>query len=289
MRLKVRHATTYTYDPPAERCALRLRLFPPSFDSQRINTWTVSVNGQALQPLLTTATADREAIWTCQGGGEEIAIIAEGEVETRDTAGVVRGLRESVRPAVFLRATPLTEADKKVEALAAGVSGETPLDRLHSLFNAVADAIEYKPGTTASHTTAAQALKAGQGVCQDHAHVFLAAARSMRVPARYVVGYMLALALPANGEKVTETHAWAEAFVPDIGWVGFDPANRLCPTDRYIRLGCGLDAADAAPIRGNIMGGPKERLSASVDISETQVQTQNQGGPDSSAQGQTQQ
>lgn len=279
MRLKVRHATTYAYDPPAERCALRLRLFPPSFDSQRVSAWTVSVNGQPVPALLTTATADREAIWTCHGAGEEVAIVAEGEIETQDTAGVVRGLRESVRPAVYLRTTPLTEADKKIDALAAGVTGEQPLDRLHSLFNAVADAIEYKPGTTASHTTAAQALKAGQGVCQDHAHVFLAAARSLRVPARYVVGYLL-----ASGEKVTETHAWAEAFVPEIGWVGFDPANRLCPTDRYVRLGCGLDAADAAPIRGSVHGGPRERLSASVDISEVQVQTQNQG-----AQGQTQQ
>jgi len=277
MRLTVRHATTYTYDPPAERCALRVRLFPPSFDSQRVKSWAVSVNGQPLHALLTTATADKEAIWTCHGAGEEIAIVAEGEIETADSAGVVRGLRESVRPSVYLRATPLTEADKKIEALAAAATGEKPLDRMHSLFNAVADAVEYKTGSTASHTTAAQALKAGQGVCQDHAHILISAARSLGMPARYVVGYLLALE-----EKLTETHAWAEAYVPDIGWVGFDSANRLCPTDRYIRLGCGLDAADAAPIRGNVMGGPKERLSASVDISQMQVQNQ-------SSQGQTQQ
>ncbi|OYX46320.1 MAG: hypothetical protein B7Y90_16240 [Alphaproteobacteria bacterium 32-64-14] len=273
MRLTVRHATIYTYDPPAERCALRVRLFPPSFDSQRVKSWAVSVNGEPVQALLTTATADREAIWSCHGGGEEIAIVAEGEVETADSAGVVRGLRETVRPAVYLRTTPLTEADKKIEALAAGATGEAPLERMHSLFNAVADAVAYKPGATASHTTAAQALKAGHGVCQDHAHVFISAARSLRVPARYVVGYLL-----AAEEKLTETHAWAEAFVQDIGWVGFDPANRLCPTDRYVRLGCGLDAADAAPIRGNVVGAPKERLSASVDISEMQVQSQNQSG-----------
>lgn len=273
MRLNVRHATTYTYDPPAERCTLRVRLFPPSFESQRVKSWAVSVNGEPVQALLTTATADREAIWSCHGGGEEIAIVAEGEIETADSAGVVRGLRETVRPAVYLRTTPLTEADKKIEALAAATTGESPLDRMHAVFNAVASAIDYKAGSTASHTTAAQALKAGQGVCQDHAHVFISAARSLRVPARYVVGYLL-----AAEEKLTETHAWAEAYVPDIGWVGFDPANRLCPTDRYVRLGCGLDAADAAPIRGNVVGGPKERLSASVDISEMQVQTQNQSG-----------
>lgn len=281
MRLTVRHATTYTYDPPADRCALRLRLYPPSFDSQKVKDWKVSVNGKGVPSLLNTATADREAIWTCSATGPEITIIAEGEVETTDTAGVVRGLRETVRPQVFLRPSPLTEPDARIQELAAGIAATTPLDRMHALFNTVADRIEYKSATTSSNTTAAQALKAGKGVCQDHAHVFISAARAMGAPARYVVGYLL-----AEDTKLTETHAWAEAFVPEIGWVGFDAANRLCPTDRYVRLGCGLDAADAAPIRGNVSGSSQERLSASVDIVQAagQSQVQNQDG-----QGQTQQ
>ncbi|MEQ1608542.1 MAG: transglutaminase family protein [Hyphomonadaceae bacterium] len=283
MRLTIRHATTYAYDPPADRCALRLRLYPAVFSSQRVLKWAVTVNGQVIPALLTTATGDRESVWTKSSAASEVAIVAEGEVDTDDTAGVVRGLKDTTRAQVYLRPTPLTEADKKIEALAATVTGEKPLDRLHALFNAVADAIEYKPASTTSSTTAAQALKAGQGVCQDHAHVFISAARVLRVPARYVVGYLL-----AQDTKLTETHAWAEAWAPEIGWVGFDPANRLCPTDRYVRLCCGLDAADAAPIRGNVSGNHQERLSASVDISPTtgQSQTQNQG---SEIQSQTQQ
>jgi len=275
MRLSIRHATTYAYDPPAERCALRLRLYPPGFDSQLVISWKVSVNGQLVPALLSTATGDRESIWTAAAGGAEVAIVAEGEIETQDAAGVVKGLKETVRPQVYLRPTPLTETDKRIEDLAAGITGARALDRMHGLFNAVAEAVAYKPGATSSSTTAAQALKAGHGVCQDHAHVFIAAARVLKYPARYVVGYLL-----ASDTKLTETHAWAEAFAPDIGWVGFDPSNRLCPTDRYVRLGCGLDAADAAPIRGNVSGGPKERLSASVDIAQTpgQSQTQNQDG-----------
>lgn len=275
MRLTIRHATTYTYDPPAERCALRVRLFLPAFDGQRVSEWQVSVNGQALQPLLTTATGDREALWTCSGPGAEIAVLAEGVVETSDTAGVVRGLRDTVRPQVYLRATPLTEADKKIEALAADIGGSSALDKLHGLMAAVHEAVAYKTGSSSVATTAAQALKAGQGVCQDHAHVFISAARQMKIPARYVVGYLL-----ASDAKLTETHAWAEAYAPEIGWVGFDPANKLCPTDRYVRLGCGLDSADAAPIRGNVAGGAQERLSASVDIAQAtgQSQSQNQDG-----------
>ena len=271
MRLSIRHATTYSYDPPAERCALRLRLYPPSFDTQRVLDWQVSVNGQNVPALLTTATGDREAIWTNPAPGAQVEVVASGEVETADLSGVVRGLKDSTRPGVYLRPTRLTEADRRIEALAQGVADKSPLDRLHALMTAVREAVDYTPAATSASTTAAQALKLGKGVCQDHAHVFISAARVLRVPARYVVGYLLAL-----DTKLTETHAWAEAHLPDIGWVGFDPANGLCPTDRYVRLGCGLDSADAAPIRGSVAGTPQERLSASVDIDETAGQNQTQ-------------
>lgn len=273
MRLSVRHLTTYAYETAPDRCALRLRLYPPSFETQRVIAWKVSVNGQSLAPLLTSFTGDREAIWTCAGPTEKVEIIAEGEIETKDSAGVVKGLRDSSRPGIYLRSTPLTLSSPAIEEMAAGVTGVKTLDRLHALMSAVRNAIDYKPGSTSTATAAAQAMKAGAGVCQDHAHVFIAAARAMKVPARYVVGYLLAL--DAN---LTETHAWAEAHVPEIGWVGFDPANRLCPTDRYVRLGCGADSADAAPIRGNVSGSPEERLSASVNIAQVQSQNQGQNG-----------
>jgi transglutaminase-like putative cysteine protease len=269
MRLSIRHATTYTYNPPAHRCALRLRLHPASFDTQRVLSWQVRVNGQNVPALLTTATGDRESIWTSSSPGASVEVVASGEVETGDLSGVVRGLKDSTRPGVYLRTTKLTEADKRIEGLAGMVATKSSLDRLHALMAAVRDAVAYMPAATSANTTAAQALKLGKGVCQDHAHVFIAAARVMKVPARYVVGYLLAL-----DTKLTETHAWAEAYAPDIGWVGFDPANGVCPTDRYVRLACGLDSADAAPIRGSVAGTPQERLSASVDIGETAGQNQ---------------
>jgi transglutaminase-like putative cysteine protease len=273
MRLSIRHATAYAYETAPDRCALRLRLYPPSFDAQRVASWKVSVNGKPVASLLTTATGDRESIWTCSEPTPTVEIIAEGDVETTDTAGVVRGLRDGARPGVYLRTSPLTEASPAIEQLAKSITGAKALDRCHALMDAVASAVEYKSGSTSTATTAAQALKAGAGVCQDHAHVFISAARTMGVPARYVVGYLL-----AQDTKLTETHAWAEAHVPEIGWVGFDPANRFCPTDRYVRLACGIDSADAAPIRGNVSGAPQERLTASVDIAQTQGQSQSQGG-----------
>ncbi len=274
MRLSIRHVTAYAYEPPADRCALRLKLYPSQFDTQRVSSWQVSVNGAPVPPLLATGMGDRESIWSSNVPVASVEIVAEGVVDTQDTAGVVRGLKDLARPPIFLRTTPLTAPDAKIEALTGASANKPAIDRLHALCEAVRDAVDYQPGTTDTRTPAALALKRGSGVCQDHAHIFIAAARSIGVPARYVVGYLL-----AEDAKLTQTHAWAEAFAPELGWVGFDPANRLCPTDRYVRLACGLDSADAAPVRGALSGQGTENLVASVDISQshqTQTQTQTQ-------------
>ena len=128
---------------------------------------------------------------------------------------------------------------------------------------AVSDAIAYKPGVTSAHTTAAEALALGEGVCQDHAHAMIALARVKGMPGRYVSGYLFA---DAAGTAHEAAHAWAEVFVTGLGWVGFDPANRCCPDARYIRLGSGADAQDAAPIRGIARGGGREELDVTVAI-----------------------
>lgn len=265
MRLSVRHVTRYTYSPAAERLALRLRVFPSAFEGQAILRWGLSVNGDAIAPLLTTGFGDREALWTPQRACEEVEIVAEGEIDTVDKAGAVRGLREAARPGVFLRETPLTVPDDAIRAFAATIAGEDALTRLHALCRAVGEAVAYTPGATSSTTSAAAALKQGAGVCQDQTHVFIAASRAMGLPARYVVGYLF----DVDGRE-TQTHAWAEAYANGLGWIGFDSTNQLCPTDRYVRLCSGLDAYDAAPLRGNVSGRPEETLSASVDIAQHQ-------------------
>ena len=126
----------------------------------------------------------------------------------------------------------------------------------------VRDEIEYEIGATSAHTTAAEALAEKKGVCQDHAHVFISAARVLGYPARYVNGYYLD---GGSGESEA-SHAWAEAYVEGIGWVGFDATNCLCPTDHYVRLAWGLDAVSAAPVRGSRSGGEKEALDVVVEV-----------------------
>ena len=98
--------------------------------------------------------------------------------------------------------------------------------------------------------------------CQDFAHVFVAAARTLGIPARYVSGYFL------RTDTIDQEagHAWAEAHVPDLGWIGFDPAQGLCTTDRYVRIAIGADGNDAAPVRGARVGGLDESLSVAIQV-----------------------
>lgn len=263
MRLAVRHITRYAYTPPAARAALRLRLYPPRFASQTTPEWRVLVNGEPVEPLFTNGLGESEGVWSSRTPQEEIEVVAEGVADITDAAGVVRGLADLSRPAMFLRSTALTTADAAIRALAASVANGASLATLHALSEAVRNAVDYTPAATHTATTAAAALAQGAGVCQDHAHIFIAAARTLGVPARYVAGY-----IAPNYEGMHETHAWAEAFVKDLGWVGFDPSNRQSPTDAYIRLCAGLDAADAAPVRGAVSLTGDEALNVQVEVAQ---------------------
>ncbi|MBN9026780.1 MAG: transglutaminase family protein [Rhizobiales bacterium] len=264
MLLVVRHLTQMQYPLGATSVALRLRLFPQSFDGQRVIDWHVSVDGKEIERSIVGGYGERSAQWLSQGQRTELEILAWGRVETEDRAGIVAGLRRACPTGVFLRDTPLTLADAAIRALGGELEpGGDTLSGLHALSARVQEALPYVSGVTDSTTTAAAALAGEGGVCQDHAHIFISAARSRGIPARYVVGYLLAG--DAEHQRF-ETHAWAEAFVEGLGWVGFDVANGLCPTDHYVRLCTGLDAHDAAPVRGVVTGGDAGTVVADVRI-----------------------
>jgi transglutaminase-like putative cysteine protease len=137
--------------------------------------------------------------------------------------------------------------------------------------------MRFDVNATDTGTSAIEAFAHGHGVCQDFAHVFIAAARHLGHPARYVGGYLFQphlvqrQAQGASGQVQTAApqdagHAWAEALVPNLGWVGFDPANGVSPTDAYVRVAVGLDYLGAAPVRGTRYGGTGESLSVRVVV-----------------------
>lgn len=275
MRLIVDHVTRYSYDQPVRGVVQSHRLTPASFEGQQVIDWQVTVTDGLPGGSFRDGAGDQINGWSVQGPVSEITVHVRGTVETADVAGVLRGHRESVRPEVYLRETAPTWADAGLQALAAAADGaESPLDAAHRLSAAVAEAIAYEPGTTEPHTTAAEALAQGAGVCQDHAHALIAVARHRDMPARYVSGYLFA---DAEGCAHEAAHAWAEIWVPGLGWVGFDPANRCCPDERYIRLGSGLDALDAAPIRGIARGPGSETMDVTVVVAPGAAQSQSQG------------
>jgi transglutaminase-like putative cysteine protease len=264
MLLSIDHVTRYRYDPPVRGVVQSHRLTPSRCDGQAVKSWTVTVTEGAQGAAFRDGAGDWIQAFTVKGPVAEIEVHVKGTVETFDTAGVLRGHRESVPPEAYLRGTETTAPDAAILALAKAAEGaEDRLSACHSLMNAVADAIEYDPAATTAATTAVEAMKLGRGVCQDHTHVLCAAARAAGIPARYVSGYLFA---DDEGKAYEAAHAWAELWVSGIGWIGFDAANRWCPDDRYVRLGSGLDAQAAAPIRGSSRAGPTESMEVSVAV-----------------------
>ncbi len=268
MLLIVDHVTEYHYDRPVRGVVQSHRLTPTRCEAQKVLDWTVSVSGGVQGGSFRDGAGDWVQSWTVAGPVTDITVHVQGRVQTFDTAGILKGNREPVPPEAWLRDTALTTPDEAVRALAASVAGQEPLSAAHALSVAVAEAISYRTGATYAQTTAAEALALGEGVCQDHAHALIAAARVAGMPARYVSGYLFT---DQDEIRHEAAHAWGEIFIPGFGWIGFDPANRCCPDTRYIRLGCGLDAAEAAPIRGVSRGSGEESLSVTVA-----VQTQEQ-------------
>lgn len=263
MRLTVDHVTQYSYDRPVRSVVQSHRLLPSTFAGQKVIDWEVTVSGGEKGAAHRDGAGDMIQAWTVAGPVDAVEVKVRGTVETADLTGVLRGHRETVAPDCYMRATIPTRADVALAALAQSVEAADPLALAHGLSAAVADAIAYRPGVTHAHTTAAEALALGEGVCQDHTHALIAMARVRGLPGRYASGYLFA---DADGQAHEAAHAWAELHLPGLGWVGFDPANRCCPDDRYIRLGSGFDAQDAAPIRGIARGGGKESMDVTVAV-----------------------
>jgi transglutaminase-like putative cysteine protease len=275
MRICVSHQTTYRYDAPAGSVIQMLRLTPRNHEGQYVAHWRIDVSADCRLDQHEDAFGNIAHAFTADGPFSELNVLVEGEVETRDTEGVVRGAVERFPPSLYLRETALTTADTDLTAFAAAArdaAGTDVLKLLHALLERVHRELRYDPDPTQVTTTAAEAFALGGGVCQDLSHIFIAAARSLGIPARYVGGYL------RRNDGVTEQnagHAWAEAFVPDLGWVAFDTANGISATDAHVRVAVGLDYLGAAPVRGMRYGGGGETLAVKVLVDQAMHQMQN--------------
>ena len=275
MRIHISHATTYTYDTPPSGVTQLLRLTPRDHEGQHVLSWRIDLSEDCLLHQHEDAFGNIIHSFTAEGPFDRLSVEVDGEVDTQDTGGLVKGAVECFPPQLFLRETSLTQPDPAIVDFAktaqAGTNGDN-LALLHALLAALNRQIAFDTDPTHTATTAAQAFALRRGVCQDITHIFVAAARSLGIPARYVGGHFHR----ADGVTSQEAgHAWAEAYVENLGWVGFDPTNGICITDAHVRVAVGLDYLGASPVRGSRYGGEGEALEVVVSVNQPMRQSQN--------------
>jgi transglutaminase-like putative cysteine protease len=276
MRVRIVHDTVYRYERPVKALVQALRLTPRDHDGQHVLRWRIepSVDGRlkagedTLGNILHMFSADYAV--------EGLTVRVSGEVETSDASGVLRGTVERVPDPFYLRETELTAADTAIADFAVSAAGNVaadPLAALHRLLAGIHGEATFDTEPTHVATTAREAFALRRGVCQDLSHIFIAACRHLGIPARYVSGYFFR----ADGVVEQDAgHAWAEAKVPDLGWVGFDPANGISAGEAHIRVAIGLDYLGAAPIRGTRQGGGSERLEVRLKVEDSRPRSQSQ-------------
>jgi transglutaminase-like putative cysteine protease len=269
VRIQIDHATTYAYDRAARFIIQILRLTPRSSEAQQVRHWQIETDIDTRLRQSQDAFGNIVHTLYTEQPTQTLTVRVSGEVVTADTGGVVPATQETLPPMVFLRETALTRPDRLIATFASEFSAHPPLERLHRLMAGIHGSVGFEVGVTTPTHTAAEVLALGRGVCQDHAHVFIACARQMGMPARYVSGHLLR----RDGQDDQEAaHAWAEAWIEDLGWVGFDPANGICSTDRYVRVATGLDYLGAAPVRGASYGGGGERMAVRLNVRDADMQ-----------------
>jgi transglutaminase-like putative cysteine protease len=266
MRLKVRHETAYSYERAPASAIQIMRLTPRSSAGQFVRRWRVEIDVDGRLYRGEDAFGNITHTISVDGPVAAMTITVEGEADVDDRNGIVAGTAERFPLGLYLKETALTRCTPEIRAFARGIArgeGGDRLATLHAMLAALHRDIAFTPGATDAATTAGEAFERRAGVCQDLSHVFVAAARSLGIPARYAGGYFLR----TDTQEQEAGHAWAEAHVARLGWIGFDPANGVCVGDRHLRVAAGLDYLDAAPTRGARIGGEGESLAVRVTVS----------------------
>jgi transglutaminase-like putative cysteine protease len=268
MRLSVHHITRFEFDQPSGHSIHDVRLTPKPATGQRVLSWRIDgpgkrsdwVDGHGNQVTTFSVAARHDAI--------EIAVAG-----IYDYSGADQWLRYGDMPTLpapfWLRNTGFARHDPSFDPVIKGLAERAadPTERvtaLHELMERVGGRIAYKSGVSTVDTTAAEALARGAGVAQDSAHVFIACCRRLGVPARYVSGYL------RNDDPDLHvgrtSHSWAEAWVPGLDWVGFDPTNGISPRGDSLRVAIGLDYHDAAPVSGRRVGFGDAKMSVTASV-----------------------
>ena len=265
MRLRIAHHNVYRYDPPAAGVIQVLRLTPRNHEGQYVVRWRIDVSADARLAGHEDAFGNLTHVFSADGPFGELSVEVDGEVETQNTNGIVRGTVERFAPSLFLRDTALTQADAAIREFAQGARDAGAATRSRNCTRCLTGSTK-KWLTTRDEAdgaaNAAEAFARKRGLPRDltissSARRIASASRPATSPA---ITRCDAASSPAAG------HAWAEAAVPDLGWVAFDPAHGFCPTDAHVRVAIGLDSLGAAPVRGTRYGPGAETLEVAIKV-----------------------
>jgi len=273
MRIRIDYETRYAYARAARFIVQSLKLTPRSTEGQQVRDWRIETDVDTRLRRSEDAFGNIVHTLYTENPTQGLTIRVTGEVSTVDTGGVLKAGPERLSPLVYLRDTPLTHADASLRAFAEQVGEGDDLTRLHQLMSLIHSSVAFMVGATTATHTAADAFAQRQGVCQDHAQIFIACARRLGIPARYVSGHLNRTDGLIDQDAA---HAWAEAWVEGLGWVGFDAANGIAPTENYVRVASGLDALGASPIRGTSYGGGQETMTVALRVRQMQQNQQQQ-------------
>jgi len=260
MQLTIRHDTSYRYATAVQYSIQQLRLTPDTGASQLVRKWHIDAPGK----LDTTRDAYGNILHTLvlTRPHNEIFFSVSGEVDTTPLHdGRLLDGPGPIPIEHYTCATPLTEADAAIHELAAAVPALNTPASLIALAESIEARVKYLPGITGVTSSAAQALALANGVCQDHAHLMLAACRARGVPARYVSGY-----IDPGDVPHAASHAWVDVWLAELGWVSVDVTHARFASERYCRLAVARDFEAASPVRGTRVGGKEEKLDVVVFV-----------------------
>jgi transglutaminase-like putative cysteine protease len=280
MFYSIRHVTRFRYSGPVSESLMEVRMHPRSEFNQRSLSFTLSVSPRTRVTSYRDYMGNTIHHFNVPGRHMQLIIVAEALVDLQPPMQLPYSLRndawgeldqqvangdywEMLMPSTFSKQTPsLWELARKLNV----VRRDDPLRVLRELNASIYHWFDYSPRSTKVDSPIDEAINNGKGVCQDFAHVMISLVRGLKIPCRYVSGYLFHRSNSQDRSSEGATHAWVEALLPDLGWVGFDPTNNLIVGDRHIRTAIGRDYADVPPTRGVFKGNVESQLSVGVSV-----------------------
>ena len=283
MFYSIRHVTRFRYSAPVRESVMELRMQPRSEGPQTLRSFQIATNPRAQLYAYTDHLGNAVYHFNMLREHEELRIEAQAVVEMApfpERPAKLDDLEWSryngfnlnddhfdmLEPSKYARPSPELDAFMRIADLQKPVGD--PLSALLTLQRGIYDSFEYQSGITEVNSPIEVALEQRRGVCQDFAHIMTAVARQWGIPARYVSGYLYHKGT-RDRSSADATHAWVEAWLPSIGWIGFDPTNNIMAAERHVRAAVGRDYGDTPPTRGTYKGGADSELSIAVALEPT--------------------